>query len=362
MPHDRSDRICSLDGLRAISIALVLISHLSATRGFPVSQAAVEVFELGQLGVRIFFVISGFLITRLLLDELDHRGRISLGRFYFRRTLRIFPAYYLMIAVLALLQAGGWIDLAVHDIARALTYTTDYDGARSWYVGHTWSLSVEEQFYLLWPAVIVLLGARRALIVAAVVVALGPVLRVGEWELMRWASDGIEYRFETVADALAVGCALAGVRPWLHNFRPYMRALESPAMVLVPIAMLVATAMHDHPLVYFGAGYTVMNIGAALCLDWAVTYADGRVGRLLNAAPLVSIGLMSYSLYLWQQLFTNRNSASAVTAFPVNLLLAFAAAFASYHIVERPALRLRRHLESWRAEIKVRRLAGVPTS
>src|ERR1700741_1440801 len=84
-------RVPSLEGLRAISIPLVLISHLAGTRGFPLSAAATNPWALGIFGVTVFFVISGFLITGLLLDELRRTGTVALGRFYFRRTLRIFP-------------------------------------------------------------------------------------------------------------------------------------------------------------------------------------------------------------------------------------------------------------------------------
>src|SRR5215467_1615399 len=94
-------RIRSLDGLRAVSIGLVMISHLLGIRGFFIPEAAGRIFELGELGVRVFFVISGFLITSILLKELADRNSVNLVRFYFRRTLRIFPPYYLFVLVLA---------------------------------------------------------------------------------------------------------------------------------------------------------------------------------------------------------------------------------------------------------------------
>src|SRR5439155_2931926 len=177
-------RIPSLDGLRAISITLVLVSHLAGTRNFPLSATTGNFLGLGEFGVIVFFVISGFLITGLLLDELARTDRIRLGRFYFRRTLRIFPPYYMLIAVLAVAGAAGVIQLAPHDVARTMTYTSNYYAGRSWFVGHTWSLSVEEQFYLLWPAVLLLAGTRRAFVIAGAVVLLAPVVRVGEWELL----------------------------------------------------------------------------------------------------------------------------------------------------------------------------------
>jgi peptidoglycan/LPS O-acetylase OafA/YrhL len=340
-----NDRIPSLDGLRAISIAFVFFGHLAGTRGFPLSTQTGNATGLAELGVHVFFVISGYLITRLLLEEIDRNGRIDLRRFYLRRTLRIFPPYYTLLAVLFIADLAGLVGLHRHDVLRAMTYTTNYAADRSWYVGHTWSLSVEEQFYLLWPAVMLLVRPRKAIVVAAAVVLLVPVIRIASWELMRWSGDGIGHRFETVADAIAIGCVLAGVRARLHRTPAYMRVLSSPAFALVPVVTLAANTLGDHPVVYFGAAFTIVNLGVALCLDWCVTFADGRIGQILNARPLVFVGWLSYSLYLWQQLFLNRAGTAIVTSFPLNLALAIAAALASYYLVERPSLRLRRRIE-----------------
>lgn len=340
------DRIPSLDGLRAISIGFVLFSHLAGTGGFPVSAAAANVWSLGNFGVTVFFVISGFLITGLLLDELARTDRIRLGRFYFRRTLRIFPPYFALLAALLIAQAIGWIALKPGDVLHAATYTSNYHDERSWFVGHTWSLAVEEQFYLLWPAVLVLAGTRRALLIAAATVLVVPIVRVAEWELFRSAGYGVGHRFETIADAIAVGCVLACARPWLHRYEPYMRLLRSPLFAVVPVLALGGNLLHDHPLLAFGAGITVMNVCLALCLDWCVTFHEGRVGRVLNAAPLVFVGWISYSLYLWQQPFLNRASQAAIAQFPLNIILTVAAALASYYVIERPSLQLRKRIES----------------
>src|SRR5207244_5461532 len=86
--------------------------------------------------------------------------------------------------------------------------------------------------------------------------------------------------------------------------------LGSPLFLLVPFAVLAANLLHEHPIIYFGAAMTIVNVGVALCLDWCVTYPEGRVGAVLNASPLVFVGLLSYSLYLWQQMFLNRASRS----------------------------------------------------
>jgi peptidoglycan/LPS O-acetylase OafA/YrhL len=341
-----AERIPSLDGLRAISITLVLLGHLAGTRGFPLSAAAVNPWSLGSFGVTVFFVISGFLITGLLLDELRRTQRIRLGRFYFRRTLRIFPPYFALLIVVAAAGAAGWIALNPGDLLHGATYTSNYHDTRSWYVGHTWSLSVEEQFYLLWPAVLLLARTRRALFIAAATILVVPLFRVAEWELVRSAGHGVGYRFETIADSLAVGCVLACARNRLHAWPLYMRALSSPAFVLVPAVAVLANLTHDHPLIAFGAAMTVINICLALCVDWAVTFHEGRIGRVLNAAPLVFVGWISYSLYLWQQPFLNRESTAWSAAFPANILLTMVAALASYYLVERPSLQLRKRIEA----------------
>jgi peptidoglycan/LPS O-acetylase OafA/YrhL len=336
-------RIASLDGLRALSIGLVLLAHLLGTRHFPVPQTIGRLVDLGELGVRVFFVISGFLITQILLDELAQRGRIDLTRFYFRRTLRIFPAYYVYVGVLAVLAARGWIALMPYDIVHAVTYTTNYDPTRSWHVGHTWSLSVEEQFYLLWPAILVVAGRRRGLAAAGMFIVMAPVIRLVVWWLA--PDSGVGDRFETAADALAVGCLLAGLRRWLHERRLYRRLLESRAFVLVPCLVVVAASLYDRPRINFAVAFTVMNLGVGLCVDWCVSHHTGRVARILNARPLVVVGVGSYSIYVWQQLFLNRASAAAANAFPLNIALVALAAVTSYWLIERPSLTLRASLE-----------------
>lgn len=346
----RNERIPSLDGLRAISISLVLISHLAGTRNFPLSATQGNFWALGEFGVVVFFVISGFLITGLLLDEVAKTGQIHLGRFYLRRTLRIFPPYYAFLVCLLVGNALGAIPLKPGDTVHAATYTANYDLGRSWFVGHTWSLSVEEQFYLLWPALLLFVRTRKAILIAAAVVVISPFIRVAEWELLRQYGEGVGHRFETIADAIAVGCVLAGTRTWLHRTTWYPRLLVSPAFIIVPFAAVGANLLHDHPLVNFAAGMTVTHVAIALCLDWCVTFHEGRVGRILNAAPLVFVGWLSYSLYLWQQPFLNRASDAAFAAFPLNIAIVALLALISYYAIERPSLALRRRLERLLAE------------
>jgi peptidoglycan/LPS O-acetylase OafA/YrhL len=199
---------------------------------------------------------------------------------------------------------------------------------------------------------------RRGFLIAAAVVLLSPFIRVAEWELFRSAGAGIGMRFETVADSIATGCLLAGARARLHGLPLYRRALDSRAFVVVPVLAILANLTHDHPLVCFGLGMTAANIAIALCIDWAVTNHDGRIGHVLNAPPLVFVGWISYSLYLWQQPFLNRASPSPFAAFPLNITIVVSLALLSYFVVERPALRLRKTME--RAMFGARRTAPLP--
>ena len=153
MPPDKtSTKLPSLDGWRAVSIGLVLVQHSTMAAGFPPALTPwIKRFDLGSLGVQFFFVISGFLITWLLLQEQARHGRISLKHFYLRRALRILPVYFFYLFVLGCLtryEQPGYL------WAANLTFTTNYfwppEGT-----AHFWSLGVEEQFYLLWPGLLV---------------------------------------------------------------------------------------------------------------------------------------------------------------------------------------------------------------
>ena len=336
-------RIPSLDGLRCIAVLMVLFSHLLGTKGFLQPPKASFLYEFGNLGVKFFFVISGYLITNLLLHELDKTNKIHLGKFYFRRTFRIFPACYALIAGLIMFYAMGWITLTPRDVLHALTYTSNYYPGRSWSVAHTWSLGVEEQFYLLWPAALVLLGRRKGLYAAASMLLVCPIIREVYWHFYKL--DGIGFRFETVADAIGTGCLLAGAHEWLRTQPLYRRFLESPVFLVAPAGVLFFHMFYGHPTIYYLVSHTVMNIGIALCLDWCITYHTGYVGKLLNSKALVSIGVVSYSLYLWQQIFFNRYSTSTMSEFPVNVALVAVAALASYFLLEQPTLKMRQKLE-----------------
>jgi peptidoglycan/LPS O-acetylase OafA/YrhL len=330
--------IPSLDGLRAVSISLVLFAHLLGTRGFP----QINLPGLGEFGVRVFFVISGYLITSLLLKERAKTGTIRLPTFYFRRLMRLSPALLFYLIVVFTLTALGAITLRPGDVLHALTYTMNFHFDRAWQVGHLWSLSVEEQFYLLWPAALLFAGSR-ARNVCFSVIAVVPLIRISLLIFDRSLIIHSDELFFTIADTLAAGCALAFIQQGLWRNSWYTRFQNSPAFWFVP---LVALAINFNPIWRLQAllGFTAMNICIVLTIDQAVRLPTTAWGRFLNLKPMRTIGVISYSLYLWQQLFLNRASDNFLCAFPINLVLAILMAGASYVLVESPALRLR---EKW---------------
>jgi len=335
---DSSRRIPTLDGLRAVAIVLVLLAHLKGTAGTPALLEHIS--DFGGLGYRISFVLCGFLITTLLLAERERRGRIAVGDFYVRRIFRILPGLYAVVAVMVALDAFHVIQLQPHDALNAVTYTMNYHHERSWWLGHIWSLSVQEQFYLLWPAVLVLVGTRRSLWCALGAVAAAPVLRIAVWVLVPAWRVHVDEAFPTVIDSIATGCLLAGLRGRLSASPTYQRLMASRLFVLIPAVGLCATQV-QHLWFDFAFGQTITNVAVALSIDWCARHPTGAIGRFLETRPMIWIGTVSYSIYIWQQPFLNRHADAWASAFPLNIILAFAAAAISYYVLERPMLRLR---------------------
>jgi len=347
------NRIASLDGLRAISIAMVMLGHLSGTRGFPTLESRLD---YANLGVRIFFIISGFLITGLLQAEKREQGVISLKRFYWRRTIRIFPAYYSYLLVVWCLMLLGISRVTLQDLLHAATYTTNYHTARSWDLGHAWSLGVEEQFYLVWPALVAFLSPSGSIKACATWLLVVPCARVLMMALPNGVTDlqmNVGFSFETVSDSIATGCLLALLQDRLSSCSRYVHFLSSKLFALVPVLGLIAFSLDRwndvvprqidflltaaHALV----GITGANIAVAICIDWCIRKNDTLVWRMLNHQYFARVGVLSYSLYLWQQPFLNRNSTAWYSAFPQNLVFSILAAVVCHELIEKPALRLR---------------------
>jgi peptidoglycan/LPS O-acetylase OafA/YrhL len=326
------NRIPSLDGLRAISILLVILGHLASRHQIPWSFWS----NYSNTGVRIFFVISGYLITQILLREQHKTSTIDLKAFYLRRAFRIFPAAFVFIGILGAVE---WHQLHWYEVGAAVFYLSNFGFKPRWFFGHLWSLSVEEQFYLLWPGV---LRSRRtwAVVILLGLIALAPCFIALLYHLH--APQEIFLTSPAVADSISIGCLLAifaNRMPKLPSVSPW---------IFLPIVVLVPLYPANTSVMLFLLR-PIMNLAIAGLLLFAVQ----RPPWFLNVEPVCWVGRMSYSLYLWQQPFC----FSPTIAVAYSPWLSLGCACASYYLVEQPMLRFRSHLQQRLAkppqEIKV---------
>jgi peptidoglycan/LPS O-acetylase OafA/YrhL len=326
-------RIPELDGFRGLAILLVVTGH---TFTFTLHFLPYAGLKMGEMGVLLFFVLSGYLITGLLRDEAGRTGTLSLGAFYIRRACRLLPALGVFLAGIALLCLMGLItDVPVADFMEAIFYVHNIFG-HSQTLGHLWSLSLEEQFYTMWPFLFLWLGAKRMLRVALALSILVMVWRGAAISLHLWDyNTGVFYerpwfRF----DAIAVGCWLA-LTPLPKS--PKWAFILSAAGLL---SWSLYGEQLSRPLFI-----TLQTILAAALL-FSVVKGGPLVRGLLSLSWLRWLGGISYSLYLWQQIFTvTKPNLGWVMRFPFNILTALALAVLSHRWIEKPFLELgRRHL------------------
>ncbi len=348
-------RLPSLDGWRALAITLVLLSHAWAARNpvqFPEFMRVVT--TQGDFGVRIFFVISGFLITLLLVTERRRTGAISLRNFYIRRALRIFPVYYLFLLVLAGLQAASLYSDALSTWFGSLTYTRNMVGRGNSATGHLWSFAVEEQFYLIWPAALVALGLcrrwRLAISLLLVVVATSFSIRLLDCHssalfCTRVLGEKSALRY---ADSLAVGCIGAFLYANTH-IRIADRAQATLLYVVIAAlagsaALEPATRVEASTLIVMQAVVTMAGVVLSMTTKYTVLF------RILNSRPLVYIGLISYSLYIWHIIFLSEYVGGQISGTVLDdgrywWIASLAIASISYFLFERPLLRLKSRLQ-----------------
>ncbi len=339
-------RVPSLDGLRAFSVAFVIFDHLCISGALPLHQNWID---FGNLGVRIFFVISGFIITRLLLEELRSSSSISLKNFYIRRFFRIVPIWACFLAVILFALWRRHSFPTPLSLVALFTYNVDYFRPAATDLQHLWSLSVEEKFYLLWPFTLFAAGRRGAVRIAFGSVLLVPFIRYygathgSSYEELLW-------RFQNTFDAIAMGCLLAFAWEWIENHARVETArwLASPYVTIVAVAVMFGSAASGKVLgnVYYLVGPTIVNLLVALVIYGVVANANSFIGVLLNTPALKAVGLWSYGIYLWQQPFTLHRKLGIVGVFPINLVALMLIAVAGFYVIERRAQAYGRRITS----------------
>lgn len=332
----------ALDGIRAFAVFIVIFYHAGVVDGVP-----------GDLGVTAFFVLSGFLITWLLLKELDRTETISLKEFYIARTLRIFPAYYAFIAF------SLAVDTALHHywspglIAAAVGYLVNYYNAflghPSTSVSHAWSLAVEEQFYLLWPFALLMLWpkgrnvTRNTLtLVVLGVVAWRSILFIG----FHVPASYVYNAFDARCDALAIGCLMA-VSASSQRYRSFERGVSRYQLLPVLTLLLIAISRTKGSEAYhYSLGMTVEALLLAVFLIQMLRLSESGFWNFLNSPVLRWLGVISYPCYLYHAWGLSAGehlvgSGSPWLRFLAGYLATILLAAGSYYVVERPFLAIK---------------------
>lgn len=343
-----------IDGLRALSIILVLGWHNMG----PVTGFFGRLLH-GWTGVEIFFVISGYLITSILLREREQHQDISLKKFYIRRGLRIWPAYYVFLLIFGLLWSGAatfyWPSLVV-----AALYLSNFDLALGWgYLEKcpllfiTWSLSCEEQYYIVWPLLMKFVS-ERLIIIIPVLMVLIEVWRA--YLVFSGASHERFGSFETKVDSILSGCLAAVVQGRISehkSFESFLKNRLSAPLVACAIvgcmAWLVPYAPGDllGKLMYFDLKAPLLNLLSAVFILILLSQPESLFVKLLSTGVLVAIGRLSYSLYLWHAfvIAVCRNLLSGQNPILGEVFTGFAClsvASLSYVVVEKPFLKLKK--------------------
>ena len=327
--RSRESYIPTLDGVRAVAIVLVVVSH-----ALPQENAYREL--MGHVGVLLFFALSGYLITTKLLEEHRQRGAINLRAFYLRRAFRILPPAFTYLTILSILSAIGWMACDARSIIAALFFYINYIPVTivAWKAGHFWSLSVEEHFYLIWPALLIMFGVMRGWRTAAMLAIVVCV----------WRSAGFNWHWlfhtDYIADTLLWGCCLAFVPA---------RRIRFPTMLTIGLFSLFG-------LVEFGPFHgrlmlLLSHLIPAVILGVIVMSPATVVGQLLELSPVRYLGRLSYSLYIWQQMFLGGRANHL--PWWAGIVCAVLAAYLSYRLIERPSIAYGHRLISKQSDAKL---------
>jgi len=368
LANNRPAHLPGLDGLRAVAVLTVMIFH-----AWPAALTG------GMIGVDLFFVLSGFLISLLLVEEFQRNDAISFRRFYLRRCLRLLPAFLVMLLVFlvyCLLNfEGRALQRYLQSVALAVTYTSNWARAFSLNpvegLGHTWSLAMEEQFYLFWPILLLGLlrlgGGPRRLVAGVLLLALA------SWGWRVWlawhgaGADRLYNGLDTRLDALMVGCALGiaqGYGLLGHLYRPLAgRLLGVAAVPAILYLVVVANYAHywlDMRLYYWMLA--LVELSAACLLLNVLCHRGGWVERVLSLQPLAWLGSISYGLYLWHfpiYVFMRDAGASPWRVLLLGSLATLLLACLSYYLLERPFLRLKQRYAAATSLASRRQKGGV---
>jgi peptidoglycan/LPS O-acetylase OafA/YrhL len=348
-------RLPGLDGLRAIGVLSVVIAHARFASGLQ-----------EDFGPTAFFVLSGFLITRLLMRARERSGAVSLPRFYLGRTLRIFPAYYVFLLVSYFLDARAGQLWSPAFLGSALSYGINYFNAFNHHpttsLAHAWSLGVEEQFYLLWPLAFVILArrGRRALVIGVSIVALAAVAW-RSWLFLGGLAD-VSYvynAFDTRLDNLAIGCLLALAVDYRNVTAVAEWCGKRSWFPIVTLLLLLTSRGVLGRAYHYSIGLTIDSLLVAILIVQVIQLHRTRLWRWLEWPVVRYVGAISYPMYLYHawgaSLGRRVPGNSELLDFAAGIVATIMLASVSYYLIERPFLKLKRR------RVSVTRAGGLPS-
>lgn len=345
-----------IDGLRAFAILLVISSHAIHTGVPPWLKITFAHWNAGTVGVRLFFLISGFLITNILNDELRKSGRINFRKFFMRRILRIFPAFYFYLIILGVLSYLGFITIEPFAIIFAFFYIQNFNVFQntdlfpsSWLVNHAWSLSVEEQFYIVFPfllkklKIIIQNHLFKMAIMMILICSFFRMLNYSLPEISRM-TFGV---FFMHCDFLFYGAVLALC---IENSRDYLKKKLFPfrhwLLLMASVILIYSSRIEYYSALNILISGNLILFSNFYILLFILLFPNSTLGKALEYKPVKALGKLSYSLYIWQQLFLGSTGLwikyTFLTMYPYNIVLVFICATCSYLLIERPFLHLKK--------------------
>lgn len=346
--------IKGFDGLRAFSIILVLLTHLgvfdSFSGGYFFENRIYPVF-LGVTGVTVFFTLSGFLITRILFAERLATSSISLKNFYIRRFLRLLPPLLIFYTAIAILMYTGAIYATGKGFFLSFFYLYNFVFYEHYTpeLGHTWSLAVEEQFYLLWPLILFYCNTRKALLIAfGVIIVCVLALYMPDFLVGRpghyypfKSLYNFKYGFIPAAAPIMVGC-IAGILS-LQYTKQASQIIKKYRFVVLITCLVLYTSTLWVPVPLLPVCYILQAVSAALFILWLFFNQDSLICKLLELKTVAYLGKISYSLYVYQGLFltTGTGGTLFIQQFPQNLIFSFVCAVISYEFIEKKIAKYR---------------------
>ena len=347
--------IPALDGLRGIAVLMVLFFHL-----IHLSPELYLFAQGGFLGVDVFFVLSGFLITSILIKEYENDGQINLKNFYLRRSFRLVPAFWTFL--ICLYYFGDYLlpdDQAklihsYHNLFFAFTYLMNWHNVigngLTGNLNHTWSLAIEEQFYIIWSLVLFKCFAKRLTRRQIFLWTGGVILGLIVWRFWRAANGTnpiiLYYSTETRIDALLIGCLAAMIYSWRLLPEKFYASRQFDFLALLSLLTALFTAFsfsHTEAFLYYGF-LSIFAAAVAVIILWLVTRTKSIPNTLLEIKPLRWLGQISYGLYLWHYVFFEfgkKNFQSLTVQIIAGIGLSIIVSTASFYLIEKPFLKFK---------------------